>query len=44
MTSLSEQIRGYLLGGQPIKRETRKAGQTYQSGAGICHGKRFTNN
>ena len=28
MTSLSEQIRGYLLGGQPIKRETRKAGQT----------------
>ena len=28
MTSLSEQIRGYLLGGQPIRRETRKAGQT----------------
>ena len=28
MTSLSEQIRGYLLGGQPIKRENRKAGQT----------------
>ena len=28
MSSLSEQIRGYLLGGQPIKRENRKAGQT----------------
>ncbi len=28
MTSLSEQIRGYLLGGQPIKRQDRKAGQT----------------
>ena len=28
MTSLSEQIRGSLLGGQPIKRENRKAGQT----------------
>ena len=26
MTSLSEQIRGYLLGGQPIKRQDRKAG------------------
>ncbi len=28
MTSLLEQIRGYLLGGQPIKRQDRKAGQT----------------
>ena len=28
MSSLSEQIRGYLLGGQPIKRQDRKAGQT----------------
>ena len=28
MTSLSEQIRSYLLGGQPIKRQDRKAGQT----------------
>ncbi len=28
MTSLSEQIRGYLFGGQPIKRQDRKAGQT----------------
>ena len=28
MSSLLEQINGYLLGGQPIKRENRKAGQT----------------
>ncbi len=28
MTSLSEQIRGYLLGGQPIKRQDRKSGET----------------
>lgn len=28
MTSLLEQINGYLLGGQPIKRENCKAGQT----------------
>lgn len=47
MTSLLEQINGYLLGGQPIKRQDRKAGETvllYQSGARICYGRKPKNN